>query len=157
MTNSNLASAESDIPCRRTQMADRRQSHFRATLVSFFNDRRKSLRRDATSIRDNYLQTFKPINLSFLMVIILLVGFDALISYLVVFMGRDVDTAMPLILANHALVVFLVIKSLVAGLFIFAAATYQNLELLRKLSKQRILYTITVVYLGLLLYLVSIL
>lgn len=157
MNNSNLVSAELDIPCRRNQTADRRQSHFKATLVSFFNDRRKSLRREAASIRENYLQTYKPFNPSILMVIMLLLSFDALISYNVLFMGRDIDKTMPLLLANHALMVFFVIKSLVAGLFIFTAATYQTAEVFKKVSKQHLLYAITAVYLCLLFFLVSIL
>lgn len=157
MNSSNLASPDLRIPCRRGQTADRRKSHFKATIVSFFNKRRKSLRREAEDIRANYLQSYKPINWSMLLVIMLLVGFDAMISFSILFMGSDIDTAMPQLLSNHTLTVFFVAKSVFAGLIIFVAATYQNIDAFRKLSKQRLFYAITVGYLGLLFFQVSIL
>lgn len=151
MTESAL-SPELRIPCRRKQPTDRRKSHFRATIHSFFGNRRQELRRDAGTLVSEYMETHRPISLGMLSILVLLIALDAALSFSIVFMGNDFGS----IYTNTTLILFFFIKSLVAGSGVFMLATYHQIKRLREIPKRRLLYLLTLTYLGLLLYQITI-
>lgn len=150
MTISNTTASDNIFACRRAEDVDRRQAHFKAVLRSFFNGRRRSLRRDKTETIEELRQLEKPYSYGMLFGILIFLVFDAILSLsLVTLVGDSTGSVIQIMSQSSSLQSYFLFKSVVASICVFFVAIYQSVPALSNISATKILVTIMSCYIAL--------
>ena len=152
MSVANKSTFDGDSNCRRSKSTDRRKSHFKAALFSFFNSRRLEIRRDGNSALANLRESAQSHSYVIMMGVLIFLIFDAILSYSILSIGLNDASTLVQVMTESKWQLFVVVKSLVSALSILFLATYNNIASLEKLTMTQVIVFFMSVYILLLSY-----
>ena len=152
MSVTDMSTPEDNLVCRRAENVDRRQAHFKAAVLSYFNARRQIVRRDVSDAVNHLGEIVKPCSAGMLCGILVFLVLDAMLSLSILHMSGSEQSPLAQILYDNTWQSFFLMKSLVAAASVIFLAVYKNVDMLKTLSRAQALMVFISFYIAMLVY-----